>query len=135
MARVAPSIVGARSEMAVMSALQRAGMSVFLPICGAHSRTDLVVERDAALLRVQVKTCRLGEGCLVFAACSHTGRVNESYHGQVDAFAVYSPDLDLVYLVPIVDVPLRLCTLRLEPAKNNQASKIRWAADYVIGPP
>src|SRR5690242_1200584 len=102
MARVAPSIVGARSEMAVMSALQRAGMSVFLPICGAHSRTDLVVERDAALLRVQVKTCRLGEGCLVFAACSHTGRVNESYHGQVDAFAVYSPDLDLVYLVPIV---------------------------------
>jgi hypothetical protein len=135
MARVAPSIVGARSEMAVMSAVQRAGMDVFVPICGAHSRTDLVIARQAELLKVQVKTCRLGDGLLVFPACSHTGNVNESYHGQVDAFAAYSPDLDLVYLVPIEDVPSRLCTLRLEPARNNQASKIRWAADYLVGPP
>ena len=118
-----------------MSALQRAGMGVFIPICGAHSRTDLVVERGGALLKVQVKTCRLGTGLLVFPACSHTGNVSESYHGQVDAFAAYSPDLDLVYLVPIVDVPLRLCTLRLEPPKNNQSARIRWAADYLIGPP
>ena len=118
-----------------MSALHRAGMSVFIPVCGAHSRVDLVVERGGALLKVQVKTCRLGQGLLVFPACSHTGNVNESYQGQVDAFAAYSPDLDLVYLVPIIDVPLRLCTLRLEPARNNQASKIRWAADCLIGPP
>lgn len=118
-----------------MSALHRAGMSVFLPVCGAHSRTDLVVERGRTLLKVQVKTCRLGEGWLVFPACSHTGNVSEGYHGQVDAFAAYSPDLDLVYLVPIAEVPLRLCTLRLEPPKNNQVSKIRWAADYLVGPP
>jgi hypothetical protein len=135
MALEAPSVVGARSEMAVMSALHRAGMDVFVPICGAHSRTDLVAARSDVLLRVQVKTCRMAPGLLVFPACSHTGKVNESYHGQVDAFAVYSPDLDLVYLVPIAEVPSRLCTLRLEPTKNNQASKVRWADDYLIGPP
>jgi hypothetical protein len=61
--------------------------------------------------------------------------VNESYHGQVDAFAAYSPDLDLVYLVPVADVPSTLCTLRLVPPKNNQASKIRWVADHLVGPP
>jgi hypothetical protein len=97
MAGVSPSIVGASSEMAVMSAVQRVGMDVFVPICGAHSRTDLVVARGVELLKVQVKTCRLGEGFLIFAACSHTGKVNEGYHGQVDAFAAYSPDLNLVY--------------------------------------
>jgi PD-(D/E)XK endonuclease len=130
-----PSVVGARSEMAVMSALQRSGHQVFVPICGAHSRTDLVIAQGDALLRLQVKTCRLGDGFLIFPACSHTANVSASYHGQVDAFGVYSPDLNLVYLVPVLDVPAKACHLRLEPARNNQKAKVRWAADYLVGPP
>ena len=61
MVDVAPSVIGARAEMAVMSALQR-GMEVFVPLCAPHSRTDLVISRDGDLLRVQVKTSRLGQG-------------------------------------------------------------------------
>ena len=110
-------------------------MEVFVPICGAHSRTDLVIARGDELQRVQVKTGRLGQGFLMFPVCSHTGNVAADYHGQVDEFGVYSPDLDLVYLVPVTEVPSRACHLRLEPARNNQASKVRWAADYLIGPP
>ena len=53
MHEVAPSVVGARSEMAVASALQRVGIDVFVPIFAAHSRVDLVAETPDGLQRVQ----------------------------------------------------------------------------------
>jgi PD-(D/E)XK endonuclease len=46
---------------------------------------------------------------------------------------VYCPDTDAVYLVPIKDVgPRTSAYLRVEPAKNNQAKGVRWAADYQV---
>jgi PD-(D/E)XK endonuclease len=135
MAGEAPSAVGARAELAVATGLVRGGFDVFTPFFNAHARIDLVAVGAGGLLRVQVKTARRGSGFLCFATCSHTGRQQHDYRGQVDAFGVYSPELNSVYLVPVNDVPLRRCHLRLEPSRNNQASKIRWAADYLIGPP
>ncbi len=136
MLQQAPSVVGARSELAVATGLLKAGYDVYTPWFCGHSRVDLVISKGAATpMRLQVKTARLGEGCLDFAACSNTGGNPLDYRGQVDAFGVFSPHLNSVYLVPIDDVPSRLCRLRLAPARNNQAVGIRWAADYLIGSP
>ena len=75
-----------------------------------------------------------------FAVCSSYGHhpkpkvVRRAYHGEVDHFAVYCPDANAAYLVPIHDLPLRRqAALRVDPPRNNQRERIRYAADYEIG--
>jgi hypothetical protein len=135
MATEAPSIVGARAELAVATGLIRAGYDVFAPVFNAHSRIDLIACRDSVPIKVQVKTSRLERGAVCFWTCSNTKHVRLDYRNDADAFGVYSPDLVLVYLVPVLEVPLRQASLRLDPAKNNQKVNVRWAADYLVGPP
>ena len=72
---------------------------------------------------------------VAFRTCSNTGNVPLDYRGQVEAFGVYSPDLNLVYVVPVEVTAIRACHLRVAPPRNNQAAGIHWAADYLIGPP
>ena len=56
----------------------------------------------------------------------------KSYAGLADVFGVYFPPLHAVYLVPIDSVGRSEGRLRLEPARNNQRRRIRFAADYEI---
>lgn len=135
MAKTAPSVIGSRAEMAVASALQRAGMSVFVPLFAAHSRVDLIAATEVDLLRVQCKTARLLGGALFFRTCSNTNNVPQDYRHEIDAFGVYSPALNAVYLVPVGSAPLRGCHLRIEEARNGQQAGVRLAADYLVGPP
>jgi len=52
---------------------------------------------------------------------------------QIDAFGVFCPDNEKVYIIPIDDLPLaREAKLRLEAPRNSQAKGIRWAAAYEI---
>ena len=87
------------------------------------------------LLRVQVKTSRVLRGALAFRVCSNTGNVPRDYRGEIDAFGVYSPDLDRCFLVPVDDTATRQCFLRLEPSANGQVKGTRLAADYELTPP
>jgi hypothetical protein len=90
---------------------------------------------------VQCKTGQIVNGAVVFrphslrAAKRETGwrRIQRDYQGQIQYFGVYCPDNEKVYLVPIEDVPLRrACSLRVDPPKNNQKKRIRWAKDYEL---
>ena len=126
-----PSDIGARTEAEVITALIRCGTSVFLPVL-TPSRSDLVFEDEHGLHRVQCKTGRLMGDTIFFPTCSNTGGERADYRGQADYFAVYSPELDQTFLVPVADVPLRGCHLRLGTARNGQRKGIRWAADYRI---
>jgi hypothetical protein len=57
-----------------------------------------------------------------------------TYEGEIDAFGVYCPETQCVYLIPIKDISAkRHCYLRVEPSKNNQYQRVRWAHDYEIG--
>lgn len=134
-ATVTPSGIGARAEAAVASALVRAGKSVFLPAFAAHDRIDLIYMDATRVVRVQCKTSRLVGEVLRFRTCSNTANRPRTYDGEIDAFGVYSPTTGLVYLVPADDVPDRVCHLRLAPARNGQTRGLRWADDYVLGPP
>lgn len=78
---------------------------------------------------------------ITFPVCSTKHYVREgsaihsekqSYKGQVDYFGVYCFELDKCYLVPIDDVGLTQCNLRVLPSKNNQSKRIKWAKDYEI---
>jgi hypothetical protein len=130
-----PTEIGARAEAAVASALVRAGKAVFLPVFGANTRVDLVYADDSGLVRVQCKTSRLVGEVLIFATCSNTKNLPRDYQGEIDAFGVYSPALNVVYLVPAVGMPNRACQLRLSPTRNGQRKRVWWANDFILGPP
>lgn len=53
--------------------------------------------------------------------------------GQIDAFALYCPRIQRVYLVPIEAVKTTIgARLRLEPAKNGQTWNGKWARDFEL---
>jgi hypothetical protein len=130
-----PSHAGARAERAVVSALEDAGWTAFLPVFSSHARVDLVAVRESKTLRVQVKTARVLNGAIFFRTCSNTANRPKDYRGEVDAFGVYSPELDRCFLVPIDGLGERGCYLRVAPPANNQQKGIRLASDYEVRAP
>jgi hypothetical protein len=133
-----PKAIGDRTQLTIMLALQDADLAVYLPF-GENTRCDLIIDDGVSLSRVQCKTGRLRLGSIRFAVCScygHHRNPEESrrtYQGQIEFFAVYCPETQGVYLVPIEDVPLKTAaTLRVGPARNRQKRNIRPAADYEI---
>jgi len=138
-----PNAIGEITQAHILCALVEEGWYVLVP-WSSVKRYDLVIEDDAGRFhRVQCKTGHIKNGSVHFptqslrAAKKETEwrRVAVDYVGQIEYFGVYCPDNGAVYLVPIADVPNhRLCSLRLEPPKNNQQKRIRWAREYEIKP-
>lgn len=121
-----------------MLALRELGLGVLVPF-GENTRYDLVIDNGRCLARVQCKTGRLRSGAVRWSLCSNYGHhanpqiVQRDYHGDIDYFGVYCPETEGVYLIPIIDLPMRRqANLRFEPAKNNQRKFIRHAAQYEI---
>jgi hypothetical protein len=135
---VTPGRRGAIAETAIALAALRAGYEVYRPIAEG-GRFDLVLIRDGELLRVQCKSGRLVRGTVVARVesvrTSGSGVVRRPYTAQeVDAVAIHCHDLDETYLLPIAIVERRSeVRLRLRPPRNNQAKRVRWAAQYRLG--
>ena len=126
-----PKSVGERSEGQVVAAFLKAGKVVLCPL-GDNQRYDLVLDEGGKFVRVQCKTGRVERGAIVFNTRSVNWYTHESrdYKGQADLFAVYVPDLDKVYVIPVATVGVTACNLRLEPPKNGQTKNIRLARDF-----
>jgi hypothetical protein len=103
---------------------------------GGSERYDFVVqEADGWFVRVQCKTGSYHHGAVWFRTCSADRRRpnGDTYHGQIDAFAVYCPRLVTSYLVPATEVPSRqLSALRVDAPGNSQVAGIRWARTYAL---
>ena len=129
-----PKAVGELSEAAVVHHLIRAGYDLAKPL-GDNARYDLIIDDGGRFFRVQVKTGRLVDGAIRFEAASsqaHRGRGRQSYRGQVEFFAVYCPDLDRTYLVPVEECGAIGGTLRVDPPRNGQRARVWWAAQYEV---
>jgi len=133
---VHPVDVGTRSEGAVIRELSRRGYSVSVPV-GSNQRYDLIVD-VGELLRVQCKTGRLRDGAIRFSTRSTRvnthGSFRRRYVGEVEFFAIYCPDTDGVYFVPIEEAGGSEGCLRVEPPRNRQERGIRWASRYELPP-
>jgi hypothetical protein len=84
--------------------------------------------------RVQIKTGRVEEGRVQFETRSsgtHTRAIGkEGYDGQIDVLAVYAPDLDEAYVVPVADTKT---SMALRVAAPERASpNINWASDFSL---
>lgn len=128
---------GDLSVAMITAAFLRSQWVVLKPLSEGH-RYDLVIDRGNGFERVQCKTGRLRRGAVLFNACSslahHRGRNvgRRGYRGQIEIFAVYCPETDEVYVVPVQDVPENDASLRVEAPKNNQTTGIKLASDYRI---
>jgi PD-(D/E)XK nuclease superfamily protein len=122
---------GNATEAAVLNAFVSAGYDVLIPFGDAHPY-DLVVDLGGNdFLRVQCKTARPVDGCVVFNGRSTDhGQGRRTYEGRADIFGAYFPPEGRVYLVPVLsNFVLRL---RLGPTRNNQRRGVRFAVDYVF---
>jgi hypothetical protein len=130
-----PSERGDRTEAVVLAALARAGYTVLIPF--GVARYDMAIDAmdGTGIKTVQCKTARLDRGCVIFRTHSldrQTG-VRRGYKGEVDYFGVWCPARpDATYLVPVEEVPEIYGWLRVDPAKNGQAAKIKWASQYEV---
>ncbi|HUP28421.1 MAG TPA: group I intron-associated PD-(D/E)XK endonuclease [Chloroflexia bacterium] len=128
--------VGNVSEAKILVALIEAGYTVSKPF-GEGCKYDFVVDDGKSLQRVQCKTGRLRNGCVVFNAYSIAGNSNgkrQGYIGCADLFAVYCSDTGQTYLVPVADVGVGGVLLRVEKTLNNQYRRVRWARTYELMP-
>lgn len=124
-----------------MSALLDAGYSVAVP-WGDSQRYDLIVDTKRGLKKVQCKTAWLAQEGKVLAFRTSSinyleGRAFERPYteDEIDLFMVYSPDLNKLYAVPILEVLSTnkgggATSLRLVPTANGQKRGVRFAKDY-----
>jgi PD-(D/E)XK endonuclease len=123
---------GNAAEAAVVAALARADIPVLLPF-GDGLAFDLgaVVPPDETVIRIQVKSGRIRNGCVEFNTCSTDhGAGRRGYVGRADVIAVHVSDPDSVFVVPVEDCPASKGFLRLDTPKNNQRRGVRLAANY-----
>jgi hypothetical protein len=125
---------GNAAEASVLNGLVRLGFDVYVPFGSGHPFDLAVYLPCQRFLRVQCKRAWPQKGCLVFNSHSTDhGRGERSYIGLADLFGVYYPPHDEVFLVPVESVAPFEGRLRLEPPRNNQRKRIRFAADFEIG--
>jgi PD-(D/E)XK endonuclease len=124
---------GNAAEAAVLHALVKRGLDVFVPFGSGHPFDLAVYVPEAGFLRVQCKRGWALRGCVVFNAYSTDhGSGPRGYAGLADLFGVYFPPSDEVFLTPIDAVGAK-GRLRLEPPRNHQRKRIRLAAEFEIG--
>jgi hypothetical protein len=126
---------GSIAEAVIAAEAAKAGVRVLRPLVEG-GRYDLVFDLGGTFVRVQCKSAsRKGDVIAAFTGtCRLTpkGYVRTTYDArEVDAVAIYCPEIDACSLVPIERVGGRAkLHLRLSRAKNNQEFAISYAADY-----
>ena len=124
--------LGNISEGVVLNAYLAAGFMVSVPF-GTGASYDLVVDTGRRLLKVQVKTAWLCNGCVMYKSQRRqpgAGLTRRPYlKGEVDFFAAYCPATQSIYAVP-ADGHGNEGRLRLAPVRNGQRRHIRWASDF-----
>lgn len=124
---------GNTAEAAVLGGFVQRGFHVLVPFGGGQPYDLLVDLEDRAFLRVQCKTARYYRGCVTFnARTTDHGHGRRPYHGVADAFGVYFPPTQSVYVVPVREASTFTIGLRLGPTRNNQRRGVRFADDYEI---
>jgi hypothetical protein len=136
-----PSQKGAIAEAEIAAAATRAGILILRPDAEGR-RYDLVFDTGPQLLRVQCKWARVARDGQVISVRTCTSRltplngyVRTTYSAdEIDAVAVYCPDTDECYFLPIELVAGKTYThLRLATARNNQKIGVTMADDYRLG--
>ena len=110
-----------------------------MPWGGRHRYDFVVDEGNGRFTRVQCKSGVYRRSAIYFRTCSADKRqpMGDPYVGQIDAFAVYCPELDRAYLIPIADIPARQLArpVSTRPATVKQTGSVgQHRTSYPRGP-
>ena len=97
-----PTGKGKTSEAVILATLAQLGKSILIP--WGEERYDLALDEGGELVRIQCKTGHIRDGCVCFKMSITDARRpfgDGGYVGQIDAFGVYCPRIQRVYLVPL----------------------------------
>lgn len=124
--------MGEVSEAQIVAALVRAGFVVLKPL-GDNQRYDLVLDEKGKFSRVQVKTGRIKRGAIRFPTSSSCrgSRGRRTYHGEVEYFGVFVPEINRSYLIPVEVTGRFSCNLRVAQPQNNHGG-LHWAEDFEL---
>ena len=125
------SKVGNITVAKVLVALAENDKVVLTPF-GEGLRYDLLIDEGSKFIRVQCKTGRLRDGCIIFNNYSQTGAGSKRYGNSVDAYGVYCPQNRTTYFVPAADCAGTQTRLRVEKARNGMHKNIRSAIQYEL---
>ena len=120
------------TEGAILGEFTKLGLDVLIP--WRHDLPyDLVVDTGTAFIRVQCKSGRVRGSRLEFnSRATDHGSGHRHYRGRADLFAIYCPELDACFAVPVDDAATSITSFRLVPARNNQVRRTRLATDHTI---
>lgn len=125
--------LGSLGVLRVAAHLMSQGYSIFTEF-GDLSQVDLIALVDQEPVKIQVKTRNLKDGKIVVdSRKSGPGYLYRYQPGDVDVFAIYVPEVDLVLFLSI-DFVLKAkgtTAIRIVQAKNNQRDGIHWFEDYL----
>jgi PD-(D/E)XK endonuclease len=119
-------------EAFVIQEALKKGYQISIPF-SHNSRYDLVLEKNDALLKVQVKYIKNIKGVLrVPLRCSKAYKPRTYEKNDFDILIVYSPDLNKTFCIDyeVLKDNTTYLVLRLEKSKNGQKKNILWAKDF-----
>ena len=128
---------GNLGEVRVLSEFVKLGIQCYLPY-GDGSGVDLIADFGGQLNRIQVKTT---EKLNRAGAMEWKITRQEGYHGnrvsyvlgEIDYFAFYCIETDIVCLVPFdKDFPTTTLSIRLDDYAGTRLSTMRFASDYSV---
>ena len=125
--------LGTIGVLRVAAKLLADGYSVFAEL-GDLSRVDLIVLVDYQPVKVQVKTRNLKNGRIVVDSRKSGPGYRYRYTARdVDVFAIYVPQQDVVLFVNIAEILDAKSTfaIRIDKSKNNQDKLIHWYQNYL----
>lgn len=124
-------------EVAVYKNLIQQGYDLFFEL-GNHSKVDLVVlDENYNVYKIQIKAVNsIDDAVNVYSVKTC---LNPKYNSiytirQIDVFAVYIIDEDMVFYVSAKEILEngKCSKFRLSPTKNGQKKNVRYIKDYLI---
>jgi hypothetical protein len=121
---------GSIAELAVAAKLLEEGWRILMPY-GENARYDLVAERNGRFVRIQVKYTTPKAGVMkVNCRSSNNWSILQYTADEIDVIAAYNPLTRDVFYVPSTEFRKGDMKLRLDPPKNNQRAKVRFASQF-----
>jgi len=128
--------IGDVAELAVAADLAKKGYQVAFPFSTSCS-WDLLLIRNDIFEKIQVKSVSLKNGVVPVKNKTHSNtskkQTTRKYTSEeIDWFAVYCPELDDCFYIPISMIENKSgLNLRVYAPKNFQTSGVFWAKDFL----
>ena len=130
------SKIGNIGQAKVVSKFTEMGIETFLPF-GDGSKYDLIAEFNGKLNKIQIKTTKniKKNSCITWRLCCQNGRNGnqKKYNNdEVDYFALYCIETDVLCLVPFCNAQTTELNFRMDNYKGKKLKNMNFCSEYTF---